>query len=175
MLGATPPGRVVRAGHPGATGGCVTLHLDPATGHRGVVHRRLDGRHARPARSGGLASGDGTGEGGTAGVETAADRGNALLGPLRLVERLVTALRGGHDLGAQLPTELLDLIQQLVGPRRGALAVGTKRDGEADQHHREDGEHRGETQRAVTVGNQQNERRHRRECNARPEEHGQQR
>ena len=106
--GPDTPGAAGRARHPGP-------RLSGAT--RRAVHRRLDGQATRrpPGASPARQRRGGTGEGGTAGVEAAAHRGDPSLGPLRLVERLVAALGGGHDLAAQLPAQLLDLVQQLVG------------------------------------------------------------
>ncbi|MEU0151146.1 hypothetical protein [Micromonospora fulviviridis] len=135
--------------------------------HPGAATGRLLGGGRGDARRGGDAGGRG--------VEPSTHRGDRFLGPLDLVERLVAALGGGHDLAAQLPAELLEFRAELVGAGRAAAALRAQGDGEADQHHGQDRQHGAEPERAVAVGDEQDERRQGRERHANPEQDGQQR
>ncbi|WP_254910152.1 hypothetical protein [Micromonospora sp. NBS 11-29] len=101
--------------------------------------------------------------------------GSRLLCPLGLVERLIAALRGGHDLDAQLLAQLRQLLAQLFRRGVGGAALGPQRDGKADQHHGQDRQHRTEPERAVAVRHQQNQRRQGRQPDPAPEQDGQRR
>ncbi|MDX5458541.1 hypothetical protein [Micromonospora tulbaghiae] len=101
-------------------------------------------------------------------------RAGHLLGPSCLVERLVAALGGGHDLGPQLPPELRQLLAQFLGGRAAGAALRSQRDGQTDEHDREDRQDGAEPDRAVAVGDQQDERSQGRQPHTDPEQDGEQ-
>ncbi|GAB3856201.1 hypothetical protein GCM10029963_52140 [Micromonospora andamanensis] len=146
-----------RAVHPGLGGDAF-----------GRPRRRLRGRYPGPPRAGRLVVRDGD----ATGVDPSTQPGQRFLHPLDLVERLVAALGGGHDLTAQLPPQLVDLLAEYFGLR--PAAVGAQRDGEPDQHHGQDGQHRGEPQRPVAVRDKQYQRRDGSQGHTAPEEQGEQ-
>ncbi|EEP72083.1 hypothetical protein MCAG_02410 [Micromonospora sp. ATCC 39149] len=170
-LRAVGGGRVVGMGGRGepAVRGVVGV-AGPAGVVVGLGDRDPGPARARRLRSRRLGVG---GDPGRRGVEPATQRPHLVLGPLGRVERLVAALSGGNDLGAQLPAQPVHLVPQLLGLTLAA-AVGAQRDRQADQHHGEDREHGGEAQRPVTVCDQQDQRRDGSERHADPEDHGQQ-